>query len=224
MKEIKIDKIIRSKRKTLALEVAHDATLIVRAPERTPIDFIEKFIFKKRFWIQEKQRIAREKYQKIVLKEFVNGEGFLYLGDFYRLFIVDHSKIPLFFNNEFQLSKNYLPNARQVFIDWYKKEAYRKIKERLNWYSKLTGLKYNEFKITNARKRWGSCNTKGNLYFSWRLIMAPLNIIDYVVVHELAHLAEKNHSKSFWNKVKIIFPQYRESRQWLKENEHLLVI
>ena len=115
MKEIKIDKIIRSKRKTLALEVAHDATLILRAPERTPIDFIEKFIFKKRFWIQEKQRIAREKYQKIVLKEFVNGEGFLYLGDFYRLFIVDHSKIPLFFNNEFQLSKNYLPFLWLIF-------------------------------------------------------------------------------------------------------------
>jgi predicted metal-dependent hydrolase len=222
MKKIKIDKIIHSKRKTLTIEIAHDAALIVRAPERTSIDYIQKLVFQKRFWIQDKQRIAYEKYQQITPKEFVNGEGFLYLGDSYRLYIVDNDDMPLSFDKEFRLSKNCLPNARQMFIDWYKQEAYKKIKERLNWYSDLTGLKYSNYKITNAQKRWGSCNSKGNLYFSWRLIMAPLNVIDYVIVHELVHLVARNHSKSFWKKVRIIYPKYRESRQWLKNNEHIL--
>ena len=220
----KIDKIIRSKRKTLALEIACDASLIVRVPERTSLDYIEKIVFKRRFWIKEKQKIAKEKYQRITPKEFVNGEGFLYLGDMYRLSIVARGDVPLSFDKEFQLSRNYLLNARQVFITWYKKEAYQKIKERLDWYSTLFGLKYNKFSITNARKRWGSCSAKGNLHFSWRLIMAPLKIIDYVVIHELVHLTEKNHFKKFWEKVKILLPDSERYKKWLKDNDHLLVI
>jgi len=224
MKKTKIDRIIRSKRKTLALEIARDASLIVRAPERTSLDYIEKVVYKKRFWIQEKQKIAREKYRKMTPKEFVNGEGFLYLGDTYRLSIVADSDIPLSFDKEFWLSKNYLLNAKQVFITWYKKEAHQKIKERLDWYSTLFGLKYNKFNITDAQKRWGSCSAKGNLHFSWRLIMAPLKIIDYVVIHELIHLTEKNHSKKFWSKVRILLLDYERHREWLKDNGDLLVI
>lgn len=224
MTKIKIDKIVRSKRKTLALEIACDAGLIVRAPEGASLDYIEKVVYEKRFWIQEKQKITREKYKKMAPKEFVNGEGFLYLGDTYRLSIVARGDVPLSFDKEFRLSRNYLLNARQVFITWYKQEAHQKIKERLDWYSTLLGLKYNKFKITDAQKRWGSCSVKGNLHFSWRLIMAPLKIIDYVVIHELVHLREKNHSKKFWSKVKVLLSDYERHREWLKDNGDLLVI
>ncbi|MBI4687875.1 MAG: M48 family metallopeptidase [Nitrospirae bacterium] len=96
--------------------------------------------------------------------------------------------------------------------------------ERVSWYSSLSGLKYNRVKISDAQKRWGSCSAKGNLNFSWRLIMSPIRVIDYVVIHELAHLEERNHSKKCWNKVKIMLPDYEQYKEWLKENKHLLDI
>lgn len=224
MTEIKIDKIIKSKRRTIALEVTRDAILIVRAPYRTPFDFIEKVVFKKRFWIKEKQEFVRDRCKKVIPKEFVSGEGFLYLGDMYKLEFVDDLSMPVVFNNGFQIARKNLDAVKAILTAWYKEQAHQKISERVSWHSSLSGLKYNKIKLSDAQKRWGSCSVKGNLNFSWRLIMAPLRVIDYVVVHELAHLEEKNHSKRFWDKIKIMQPDYEQHKDWLKENRHLLDI
>lgn len=224
MTAIKIDKIIRSKRRTIALEIAHDASLIVRAPYRAPLDFIEKIVFKKRTWIKEKQEFIRDRRKKIVPKEFVSGEGFLYLGEMYKLDIVDALDTPIAFNNCFRIQRGNLNAAKEILVDWYKEQAYLKISERVRWHSPLTGLKYNKIKISDAQKRWGSCSAKGNLNFTWRLIMAPLRVIDYVVIHELTHIEERNHSKRFWDKVKVMLPDYEQHKEWLKENRHLLDI
>ena len=224
MTEIKIDKIIRSKRRTIALEVTRDASLIVRAPYRTSFDFIEKVVFKKRFWIKEKQEIVRDRCKKVIPKEFVSGEVFLYLGNMYKLEFIDDMDMPIVFDNNFKIALKNYDIAKEILIAWYKAQAYQKISERVNWHSSLSGLRYNKIRISDAQKRWGSCSAKGNLNFSWRLIMAPLRVIDYVVVHELAHLEEKNHSKRFWNKIKIMLPDYEQYRDWLKENRYLLDI
>jgi predicted metal-dependent hydrolase len=226
MAVIKIDKVIRSKRRTIALEIGRDATLIVRAPESLSLDYIEKLVYKKRAWIEKKQERARIRYARVASREFVNGEEFLYLGAFYPLSIVAGTDIPLTLSNgrEFRLSRDYHPHARQVFITWYKIEAYTMIKRRLGRYSALSGLGYNKFDITDARRRWGSCNTKGHLRLSWRLIMAPLRVIDYVIVHELVHLTEKNHSEEFWERVRIFLPEYKKDRKWLKVNGDSLFI
>lgn len=224
MHKIQIDKLVRSRRKSLALEIAADASLIVRAPLKASLEYIEKIVQKKQRWIERKQKIAFDRHSKFIPKRFVDGEGFLYLGDTYRLSIEDTSQPPLVFDNGFRLSRQYLSEARKVFIEWYKREAYKKITERLGWYSYLSGLKYNKFKITNARKRWGSCTAIGNLCFSWRLIMAPLQVIDYVVIHELAHLQQRNHSLRFWNKVKDLMPDHKKYKYWLRDNEHVMII
>lgn len=224
MTKIRIDKIIRSKRRTIALEVARDATLIVRAPYSTPFDFIERVVFKKRFWIKEKQEFVRDRYERITPKEFVSGEGFLYLGNMYKLEFIEDLDMPIVFNNGFKIERRNYDIAKEILIGWYKEQAYKKISERVNWHSSLSGLKYHKIKLSDAQKRWGSCSSMGNLNFSWRLIMAPLRVIDYVVVHELAHLEEKNHSKRFWNKIKIMQPDYEQYKDWLKQNRHLIVI
>ena len=224
MTEIKIDKIIRSKRRTIALEVTRDAGLIVRAPYRTSFDFIERVVFRKRFWIKEKQEFVRDRCKKVIPKEFASGEGFLYLGDMYKLEFVDVLNMPIVFDNCFKIARKNYDIAKEILIGWYKEQAYQKISERVNWHASLSGLQYHKIKLSNAQKRWGSCSAKGNLNFSWRLIMAPLRVIDYVVVHELAHLEEKNHSKRFWNKTKIMLPDYERHKEWLKENRHLLDI
>jgi len=203
--DIIIDEIIRSRRKTIALQVSHDARLIVRVPYYTSERLIRKVINEKRLWILKKQEQAKEKYKKVCSKKFVNGERFLFLGNSYKLHIVDDFDLSLIFNNEiFFLSKKILNKAKEVFIKWYKEQAYKNFSERAAIYSKISGITYNKLKITNARKRWGSCSSKGNLNFTWRLIMAPLQVIDYVIVHELVHIKEKNHSKNFWNNVRII--------------------
>ena len=146
------------------------------------------------------------------------------LGKYYKLTIVDNQDVPLHFDNSFYLLRDYLPVARDVFINWYKERAYEKIKERVKFYAQKRGLKYNRINITNAEKRWGSCSAKGNLNFSWRLIMAPLPVIDYVVVHELVHLVERNHTREFWAKVKLLMPDYEKYRSWLKEKGYLLTL
>ena len=137
---------------------------------------------------------------------------------------VDKSDPPILLKDKLYISKTVLPNISEGLLNWYKAEALTKINERCEWYTKLTGYKPVSIKITDARKRWGSCGTKGTLNFSWRLIMAPLKVIDLVIVHELVHLEQPNHSKLYWNKIRSIFPDYEKRQQWLKDNDHLLRI
>lgn len=220
---IKIEKIIRTKRrKTIALQITDDATLIVRAPFDVSDEIIMGVILKHKDWIEKKKKDIEERDPKFLPKEFVNGEGFLYLGRYYKLKIVENQKEPLIFRNGFYMSKDFLPMAKYVFIEWYKNKAAEKICERVRLYAKKRNFKYNKVNITDAKKRWASCSPNRNLNFSWRLIMAPLRVIDYVVVHELVHLEEKNHTREFWNKVKLLMPDYEKHRDWLKKYGYLL--
>ncbi|GAB4111969.1 MAG: M48 family metallopeptidase [Candidatus Caldatribacteriota bacterium] len=220
--QVEIDKVIRSKRKTIALQITDDATLVVRAPFETSEQTIKKVVTKHIDWIEKKKNEVLSRNPKFLRKEFVNGEGFLYLGKSYKLYIVNEQGATLIFNNGFFLLKDYQPMALQLFINWYKERAYEKISERVEWYAKKRGFVFNKINITNAYKRWGSCSPKGNLNFPWRLIMAPLPVIDYAIVHELVHLEEKNHTKIFWNKIKLLLPNYESFKDWLKRNGYLL--
>ena len=199
-----------------------DAELIVRAPFNTSEKTINKVVLKYKDRLQKTQEEVRLKNLKFNKKEFVDGEKFLYLGNYYNLKLMDNQEILFDFKDEFLLSKKYFLRAKDVFIYWYKRRAYEKISQRVEWYAQKNGFEYNKINITNAQKRWGSCSHRGNLSFSWRLIMAPLPIIDSVVVHELAHLEVKNHSKTFWNKVGNLDPEYKKHKNWLKNNRHLL--
>jgi predicted metal-dependent hydrolase len=221
MDNIKINKIIRSKRKTVALIINSDATLTVRAPVQTPISYIEKLINKKKNWIEKKVKEIISRPQPIK-KEFVNGEEFNFLGKNYRLRVINISTIMLGEYLYFPISKK--QNIKEELIVWYKQQAKKIVKSRLDLYAKKTSLKYSSMRISNAKKRWGSCGKNNSIIINWRLIMTPLQVIDYVIVHELVHIDEKNHSKRFWSIVKAIFPGYNYSKEWLKKNGHLLNI
>ncbi len=107
-------------------------------------------------------------------------------------------------------------------VNAYKKQARLVITNRVQYYSQFTKNYYHTISIRDQKTRWGSCSGKGNLSFNWRLILAPPEILDYVVVHELCHLTHLNHSKDFWNMVGNILPDYKIRRKWLKENGHTL--
>ena len=170
-------KIIRSRRKTLALEISSDASLIIRAPKLMPLFLIKKFIKQKQSWITKKQNLIKTRNKKI-------------------------------------------QNTKTIKIS--KKQALEKITKRVKYYSSLSGFKYRNIKITSAQKRWGSCSVQNNLNFPQRLALAPDKVINYVVIHELCHIKEKNHSSNFWQEVAKIMPNYKIYKKWLKENGYLL--
>lgn len=211
--------LIRSKRRSIALEIQEDGTLIVRAPHSLKEAVIQKFVSQKQEWIDKTTHRVLQRREQFRPKQFVEGETFLYLGKEYPLHIAPDMHGKLLFEDRFILSERYLPKAKKLFERWYREEAFSVFTERCQFYSQKMGVRYQVIKLSSAKQRWGSCNPKGSLCFNWRLILAPQEIVDYVVVHELAHLKEPNHSSRFWNEVEGIFPDYRNAKKWLKENQ-----
>lgn len=220
--------LVRSKRrrKTISLHIKEDGRIVIYVPYHTPKGEIEEFIKEKESWvikkISEKERSIKE-----TEKAFIPGEKFLYLGESYSLEIGDthYSGLPLKLSfGKFILDKERLEEARDLFIHWYKREAKEKIEGRLHYFSNRLQLFPKGLKITSANCRWGSCSRDSRLSFSWKIIMAPLSVIDYVLIHELVHIKEKNHSKRFWTYLETILPDYRKHRFWLKENGYRLCL
>jgi predicted metal-dependent hydrolase len=214
---IEAKQIIRSKRKTLALIVKPDGSLVVRAPLRTSEKAITEFINRNASWVHKKQSEALAA-PPLLPKQYVPGEIFLYLGEAYPLEIVRGQRKRLILDESFKLAESAQANARLVFERWYRTQAKQILGERLCSYASQHGFEYKKMGITSARTRWGSCSASRSINFSWRLILAPLEAVDYVVVHELVHTVVHNHSKRFWRQVGVILPDYRERRNWLRKN------
>ncbi|MFA5348722.1 MAG: SprT family zinc-dependent metalloprotease [Methanoregula sp.] len=221
MEGIPVEKVIRSRRRTIALEITPAATLVVRAPLRAPASLIDEMICQKSAWILRKMDEMKQRPAS-PCHEYAEGELFLFLGRTYPLHVVDDKSITIERRDRLYVSRMLLPDIRKLLKRWYIEEALKEIKARCMWFSLQTGYNPATIRITDARNRWGSCTYKGGLNFSWRLVQAPPEIVDYVVVHELVHIGQPDHSKKFWGKVRKIMPDYERRRKWLRENERLL--
>ena len=220
---VRVDQIIHSKRKTLALIVKPDGSLIVRAPLRASEKSIREFVESNAKWI-EKKRVEALAFLPPTPKQYIPGEMFMYLGNAYPLEIVKGQRKPLLFEETFKLAEAAQDNARLAFERWYRQQAKQILNERVNLYASQYDFQYKRIGITSARTRWGSCSTNGSLNFSWRLILAPMAAIDYVVVHELVHTVFHNHSRRFWKRVEKIVPDYKERRKWLRKDGQQLML
>lgn len=217
MSEMEVNKFTRSKRRTIALIVERDGTLTVRAPMRASHRLIQQFIHEKTDWIKR----TREKLKSSVRTpshQYAGGEKFLFLGSSFDLQLVKPQRPSLQFEDEFTLSQTVQNRGEAAFTRWYKDRAYEVISERVNRFANIYGFTPKQVKISSAKTRWGSCSPDGTLNFTWRLVMAPLDVVDYVVVHELTHLRVKDHSSKFWKVVEDICPAYKKQRKWLREN------
>jgi predicted metal-dependent hydrolase len=213
-------KIIRTDRKNIALIIDSGANLIVRAPHSARKSEIVEFIEVKKRWIAAKQRqitAFTKKHNPVVIG---NGKSLLYQGDTYTMRAGNVRKIQLSGNEIFLPPKC----TKEKLIAWLKREARKLFHERADRYADIMGVHYSSIKLSGAKTRWGSCSKKDNLNFTWRLVMCPIAVIDYVVVHELSHITIKNHSPAFWARVRTFIPNYRELRNWLKSNRTLLEI
>ena len=171
--------VIRSNRKTVAIQVNSDLSVTVRAPRSVSEKDIEEILKKKEAWISkhiEKIKETKERFEAEPTEKLTR-EKVIALAD----------------------------------------EALKVIPERVEYFAKVIGVTYGKITVRNQKTRWGSCSSKGNLNFNCLLMLAPPEVLDYVVVHELCHRKQMNHSKAFWLEVEKVLPNYKEVRKWLKE-------
>ncbi len=215
----------RSERRKKTISITVDAKgVTVTAPKHTDNESLHQLVHKKASWITRRLNHIQQLLEDAPSpKQFVSGESIRYLGRQYRLQRIDEStKIKL--NGRFieipDLSDQDL--IRQQLINWYVEKATEKLPERVEIYSKRFGLPIPAIFIRHQQKRWGSCNSKGELRFNWKIIMAPMSLIDYVVAHELYHLEHLNHSKAFWHRLGQIMPDYPQRKERLAKLGALL--
>lgn len=206
-----------SKRRTLALGVKRDASVFVRSPKGLSIERIERFVADKRDWIFRTIEKMKHIYQDVPAP-FVTGKLLKYLGGDYVLDVSQEKcegvKIS---GDKILVGAQNGTIAEDSIRYWYVEGAREVLVERVEKYSEIMGLSYTTLKLSNARSRWGSCTSRKNILLSWRLVQFPLEVIDYVVIHELSHLVEMNHSARFWNLVQRYCPEYKAMRKILKD-------
>lgn len=216
--------LIQSPRASISVEVTPQAHVIVRAPRYAPYTYVEDFLRAKTPWITRQVHQARVRLQTRPQHKFCEGEEFLYLGVLYPLRIVSAQSFPLTHTNAFFLHQAYRAHARTLLCRWYRQRAQEVISRRVRHWAAIQGCAYSSVAIRDTKSRWGSCGPHNSLNFAWRLVMAPLTIIDYVVVHELCHIQHKNHARRFWQAVEKVLPQYRSARQALHEQGYRYTI
>lgn len=218
---IEINKIIRSKRKTIAFKIDKDCNLIIKAPYSTSLDYIHKLVEKKKNWIiQKKLEVAnREKIER----DFSNGATIQLFGKIYTINYINNLNYAIHLkNNQIFVAEDLVHQIKSLFKLLIKRLAKLYFQQNVPIWAEKMQLSYKSIRIKNLTSRWGSCSTIGNLNFNWKLAFAPKEVIDYIIVHELAHLRYMDHSKKFWAEVEKYMPDFKTHRIWLRENGHLL--
>lgn len=230
--------VTRSKRKSLALSVGTDGEVNVKAPQFLSDAELLKWVKTKMAWIVRKRNeMLSSTSSDSAKKNFVTGERYLFLGEEYTLEVrksdaragrvgfIDEKLVVFVSEAEFALQESgmdgevqYQQAVKRYLSRFYEKEAHVFIPKRVRHYSHLLGESFGRIAIKDQKSRWGSCSSARNLNFNKRLMMAPIEVLDYVVVHELCHLKQMNHSEKFWSEVEKILPDYKERKKWLDEN------
>jgi predicted metal-dependent hydrolase len=215
--------LVRSKKrkKTLSLTVKPGGMVVIQAPYPVPQAEIDGFFQRKLPWIHQKlSTLALQVPREVPRSDALTaGDKALFLGVAYPVIINginldgDHLN---FDGSRFILSPFAAPTGKESLRTWYRQAALSFLPDRVRDYEGIMGCNSRSVRISAARSRWGSCSADNRLAFSWRLMMAPPSVIDYVVVHELAHIREKNHSPRFWSLVGTICPDYKDQRRWLR--------
>ena len=186
---------------------------------------IRDLITKRTPWIESKLKEQSEKY---ILKpnKYINGEVFSYLGKDYRLKVITGDRVSIKMKNGYlvaiildTVAEQEQEQIKPLLEDWYQSHAEVLLKEKIKRFTKVIGVTPKSVSVKNYKSSWGSCSNRGEISFNWRIILAPHRIIDYVVIHELCHLLEHNHSSRYWKLVEQHVPDWRDCRNWLKNKD-----
>lgn len=212
------------KRRKLTIAVNRDRSVVVYAPAGATDEAIRRVVDSKRHWILEKLRHP-QKYCDLPHppgKELTNGEAALYLGRQYRVEVAPEGLDGVQFNQRFLVPASKVSERKTALRAWYVARANEKILPRVSRFAQSLGVEFKRARIVDNRYRWGSCTVTDSVHFNWRLIKAPVFVIDYVIAHELAHLIEANHTVRFWNVVRAQVPKVEQARGWLREHGQVL--
>jgi len=213
-----------SERKTTDIVIERNGTIAVRPPNDYSPEQVDAVVESKRIWIYRNLAEWRDLNSTAVVREWVNGETFLYLGRSYRLALVSEQNGDLklkegrFCLDRKLIEKGGSTSAKSAFEHYYTSKGIDRIKQRVKYFAEKVGVVPASVKIKDMSYRWASCSKADALTFHWKCMMAPPKIIDYIVVHELCHIHHRNHTDSFWNEVDKVMPDYRERKNWLRNN------
>lgn len=209
----------QSKRKTTSIFIERDGSVSVLAPEGYDAKKIEQILEQKRSWIYRNLAEWEDLNRTHVERQFVSGEGFPYLGSNYRLKLVDDQQEDLILKNGyFLMRRDRAARGMELFKHFYRNKGLVRVTKRVAYYAPKLGVDYRTVRVMELQHHWASCSTKGDLNFHWRCLMAPLSVLDYIVVHELAHRLHRNHNAAFWDAVDKVLPDYQKQVSWLKHN------
>ncbi|CRI67277.1 conserved hypothetical protein [Thiocapsa sp. KS1] len=216
--------VIRSPRATADIVIERDGSLVVRAPEWADDAQIAAIVASRQYWIYRSLAEWRDLNATGVLREYKNGEGFLYLGRAYRLLLVADQDEPLQLKNgRFTLRRDLVDHgeiaaAKSAFRDFYIAKGTERLRGRVGYFAPKVGIEPAGIEVKELGHRWASCAASGKLAFHWKCMMAPQTVIDYIVVHELCHVHHRDHTDAFWNEVDKVLPDFAERKEWLRKN------
>jgi len=213
--------LVRSRRKTASIYIERDGQVSILVPDKLTDHQVEALLESKRKWIYKSLAEWQDLNARRVHRDYVNGEGFLYLGRSYRLKLVSDLAEPLMLKDGYfclRTNNGSLPDADAAFKAFYRAKGVVRIPPRVTYYQAKMDVEPKAVKVMELKHRWASCSPGGNLNFHWKCMMAPLTILDYIVVHELAHLIYPNHTKAFWNELDKVMPDFQERKEWLRVN------
>ena len=213
-----------SKRTKVTITIERDRMVVVHAPNHASDEAIARIVEAKRHWIYEKTQHSQKNTGRPHPpgKELVNGESALYLGRSYRIEVIGQEIEDVRFDHRFLIPASPVLHKNGAMREWYITRAKQRILPRVVDQARKLGVSFSQARIVDSRYRWGSCTVRNNINLNWRLIKAPIFVIDYVIAHELAHLLESNHTPRFWNIVKTQVPTMDRARNWLREHGQLL--
>ncbi|MBP9854744.1 MAG: M48 family metallopeptidase [Candidatus Omnitrophica bacterium] len=228
--------LIRSNgRRTSVISIDHQGQVRIYVPFLTTKDFIESFIQQKASWILKCVDKVRKNQSNISRKKFDEGGEFLFLGKKFPLCVFEQDKkrpVVKFDGSKWTVS---LPReiepahreqtVKEKLFEWYRQQAEEVVGGRIFHFSRIIGVSPKIIAVRSQKRMWGCCHfRKQRIHINWQIILAPLKVIDYVIIHELCHLVHPNHSQRFWNKVEKYMPDYKDYKKWLKINQAELVL
>ena len=222
VKDIEYQLLPGSQRKTTDIVIERDGVVTVRPPANYTPEQVDAVVESKRMWIYRNLAEWKDLNASAVVREWANGETFLYLGRSYRLSLVSNQEGDLMLKDgRFCLSRSVVEEggaeaARLAFETYFSERGLQRFSERVAYYAPKAGVTVASIKVKEMGYRWASCGKNGVLNFHWKCMMAPPKIIDYIVVHELCHVHHRSHSDAFWNEVDKVLPDYRERKEWLR--------
>lgn len=213
-----------SDRKTTDIVIERNGTIVVRPPKNLSPEHVDAVVESKRVWIYRNLAEWRDLNATAVVREWVNGETFLYLGRSYRLSLVQNQSQPLKLEHgRFCLDRRLIDKhgpvaAKKAFELYYSQRGLLRLRERARYFAPKVGVKPAAVQVRDTGYQWGNCTPDGKLTFHWKCMMATPKVIDYLIVHELCHMRHANHTDAFWNEVDKVIPDYKERKEWLRKN------